>query len=145
MIDEASLQDYFRTHLGGDTEVTKVKRTFPGISRETYLVWTKERGAEGSYIFRTDSKGGPICPVPLEFEWNIMSHLHKTAVPVAEPLWFEAAPEVTEGRPVMVRRMVDGSNEIPGLYDEGADAAARRQRVAFDLRPCRKIGDSAYA
>lgn len=32
----------------------------------------------------------------------------------------------------MVRVMVDGSNEIPGLYDEGAEASARRQRVACD-------------
>ncbi|GLR65690.1 hypothetical protein GCM10010909_03680 [Acidocella aquatica] len=132
MINEASLQSYFQKHLGIDTQVVKVKQTFPGISRQTYLVWTKEGNAEGSYIFRTDSKGGPICPVPLEYEWKIMSRLFKTVVPVAEPLWFEQAPEVTGGRPVMVRRMVDGSNEIPGLYDEGAAAAARRQRVAFD-------------
>jgi len=132
MITQDSLQDYFGEHLGGDATVTRVKRTFPGMSRETYLIWTQEGAAEGSYIFRTDSVGGPICPVPLEFEWNIIWHLHNTAVPVAEPLWFESAPEVTAGRPVMVRRMVDGSNEIPGLYDAGEEAAARRQRVALN-------------
>jgi aminoglycoside phosphotransferase (APT) family kinase protein len=70
--------------------------------------------------------------VALEFEWKIMAAVYKTGVPVAEPLWFDAAAEVSDGRPVMVRRMVEGSNEIPGLYDEGAAAAARRQRVAFD-------------
>jgi aminoglycoside phosphotransferase (APT) family kinase protein len=32
----------------------------------------------------------------------------------------------------MVRRMADGSNEIPGLYDEGVAAAARRQRIALE-------------
>jgi len=132
MIGQDTLQSYFRARLGNAVEVTKVKRTFPGISRETYLVWTREGEAEGSYIFRTDSKGGPICPVPLEFEWNIMSHLYKTPVPIAEPLWFDLAPEVTQGRPVMVRRMADGSNDIPGLYDEGAAAAARRQRIALE-------------
>lgn len=132
MIDDNALQQYFAARLGAGTRVTRSKRTFPGISRETYLVWTDEQGAEGSYIFRTDSVGGPICPVPLEFEYQIMAHLFKTAVPVAEPLWFDAAPEVTQGRPVMVRRMADGSNDIPGLYDAGPAAAARRQKVAYD-------------
>ncbi len=132
MIADAAFQEYFAARLGSETTVKRVKRTFPGISRETYMVWTDERGSEGGYIFRTDSVGGPICPVPLEFEWNVMAHLHKTAVPVAEPLWFDAAPEITQGRPVMVRRMVDGSNDLPGLYDAGPDAAARRQRVAYE-------------
>ena len=132
MIDEAAIGAYFAERLGGGAEVTRIKRTFPGISRETYLVWTREGSAEGGYIFRTDSVGGPICPVPLEFEWKVMKHLYPTAVPVAEPLWFDAAPEVTQGRPVMVRRLVDGSNDLPGLYDEGDEAAARRQRVALD-------------
>jgi aminoglycoside phosphotransferase (APT) family kinase protein len=128
MIDEQSLQDYFRPCLGNALTVKNVKRTFPGISRETFLVWT----SEGDFIFRTDALGGPICPVPLEYEYNIIKHLWPTKVPVAEPLWFDAAPDVSDGRPVMVRRMVDGSNDIPGLYDEGTEAAARRQRVAFE-------------
>ncbi|MFA5630547.1 MAG: phosphotransferase family protein [Porticoccaceae bacterium] len=133
MITQETLQQYFSERLGTATEVTRFKRTFPGISRETFLVWTREAGgAEGGYIFRADSPGGPVCPVPLEFEWKVMSLVHKTSVPVPEPLWFDAAPEITEGRPVMVRVMVEGSNEIPGLYDEGAEAAARRQRVACD-------------
>lgn len=132
MIDRETLQGYFAERLGSGVKVTRVKRTFPGISRETFLVWTEEGGAEGGYIFRTDAFGGPICPVPLDYEYRIMKALYGTAVPVAEPLWFDAAPPVTEGRPVMVRRMVDGSNDIPGLYDPGEAAAARRQRVAFD-------------
>ncbi|MCG2840938.1 phosphotransferase family protein [Sandaracinobacter sp. RS1-74] len=132
MIDTASLNSYFRQHMGGDVRVIRYKRTFPGISRETFLVWTEESGAEGGYVFRTDALGGPICPVPLEYEYRIIKGLHATVVPVAEPLWFEAAPAITDGRPVMVRRMVDGSNDLPGLYDEGAEAAARRQRIAFE-------------
>ncbi|MBB35072.1 MAG: hypothetical protein CME88_08095 [Hirschia sp.] len=132
MIDEKSLQDYFASHMGGDVSVTRFKRTFPGISRETFLVWTEENGSEGGYIFRTDALGGPICPVPLEYEYKIIKGLSTTNVPVAEPLWFEQAPDITDGRPVMVRRMVDGSNDIPGLYDEGKEAAARRQRVALE-------------
>jgi aminoglycoside phosphotransferase (APT) family kinase protein len=132
MIDQPSLQAYFADRLGSDARVVRFKRTFPGISRETFMVWTQEGNAEGAYIFRTDALGGPICPVPLEYEWKIIKGLYGTAVPVAEPLWFDAAPDLTEGRPVMVRRMVDGSNEIAGLYDPGEEAAARRQRVAFD-------------
>lgn len=132
MIDLDSLQAYFAARLGSDVQVTRFKRTFPGISRETFLVWTDEGGAEGGYVFRTDALGGPICPVPLEYEYRIIAGLWPTAVPVAEPLWFDGACDLVEGRPAMVRRMVDGSNDIPGLYDEGADAAARRQRVALE-------------
>jgi len=132
MIDLETLGQYFAEKMGGDVRVTRFKRTFPGISRETFLVWTEEKGGEGGYVFRTDALGGPICPVPLEYEYRIIKGLYPTAVPVAEPLWFDAAPGLTDGRPVMVRRMVDGSNDLPGLYDEGAEAAARRQRVALD-------------
>lgn len=132
MIDQQSLQDYFAARMGGGVAVKRFKRTFPGISRETFLVWTEEQGAEAGYVFRTDALGGPICPVPLEYEYRIIKGLSATNVPVAEPLWFDAAPEITDGRPVMVRRMVDGSNDIPGLYDEGPDAAARRQRIALE-------------
>ncbi len=132
MIDQQSLTDYFSARMGSDVRVSRFKRTFPGISRETFLVWTEEAAGEGGYVFRTDALGGPICPVPLEYEYRIIEGLYPTAVPVAEPLWFDAAPEITEGRPVMVRRMVDGSNDLPGLYDVGDAAAARRQRVALD-------------
>lgn len=132
MIDQQGLTAYFADRLGSQVEVTRFKRTFPGISRETYLVWTKEGGAEGGYVFRTDAPGGPICPEPLEFEYKVMKGLFGTAVPVAEPLWYDHAPAITDGRPVMVRALADGSNAIPGLYDEGADAEARRQRIAFE-------------
>lgn len=132
MIDLQTLQDYFAARFGNGVTVTKFKRTFPGISRETFLVWTDENGVEGGYVFRTDALGGPICPVPLEYEYKIIAGLWPTNVPVAEPLWFDAAPDITDGRPVMVRRMVDGSNDIPGLYDEGADAGVRRQKIALE-------------
>ena len=133
MIESEQLQSYFSARLGSSIEVTRCTRTFPGISRDTYLVWTIEQsGTERGFVFRTDSPGGPICPVPLEFEWQVISHLHKTAVPVAEPLWFEAQAEITGGRPLMVRKLVEGSNEIPGLYDAGTEAAMRRQRVACE-------------
>jgi aminoglycoside phosphotransferase (APT) family kinase protein len=129
VIDEARLQDYFAGRMGSGITVRRVKRTFPGISRETFLVWTEEGGQEGGYVFRTDAPGGPM---PLAYEYRVMKTLHGTTVPVAEPLWFDEAPEVSGGRPVMVRRMVDGSNDIPGLFDAGEDVAARRRRIAFD-------------
>jgi aminoglycoside phosphotransferase (APT) family kinase protein len=132
MIEQPALQDYLASHLGSAVTVKRVVRTFPGISRETFLVWIDHGGVEDSLVFRTDAVGGPICPVPLAYEHRIIQHLWPTVVPVAEPLWFDPAPEITQGRPVMVRRMVDGSNDLPGLYDEGAVAADRRQRVAFE-------------
>jgi aminoglycoside phosphotransferase (APT) family kinase protein len=131
MITHNSLESYLENRLNESLSVSRFKRTFPGISRETYLVWTHTTaGAERNFIFRTDSKGGPVCPVPLEFEWQVMSHLYHTDVPVAEPLWFDPSPEVTAGSPLMVRVMVEGSNEIPGLYDTGRESENLRQRVA---------------
>lgn len=132
MIDQNTLTDYFSAHMGSDVRVTRFKRTFPGISRETFLVWTNESGNEGGYVFRTDALGGPICPVPLEYEYRIIRGLFPTTVPVAEPIWFDPNPAITQNRPVMVRRMVDGSNDLPGLYDPGPQAAERRQRIALE-------------
>jgi len=132
MIEKQQLQEYLAERLGNNLKVDRFVRTFPGISRETFLVWTDENGAKGGYVFRTDALGGPICPVPLEYEYKIMRALFPTDVPVAEPLWFDPSPDITGGSPVMVRRLTEGSNDLPGLYEDGEEAAARRQRVALE-------------
>ena len=37
-----------------------------------------------------------------------MAALHKAGIPVARPLWYDAAPELSQGRPLFVRDLVDG-------------------------------------
>lgn len=133
LLDEKALAAYLSEKLGEDTRISRMKRTFPGLSRETWLVWTgTDPASESGYVVRIDPPGGPICPVPMKFEYDVYKTLHGTSVPVAKPLWFDAAPELTSGRPLFVRELMDGSTALPGIYDEGAEADARRKRVAFE-------------
>jgi len=131
--DEESLSAYLGEKLGETTRVTRLKRTFPGLSRETWLVWTHQDGEpESGYVVRVDPPGGPICPVEMKFEYRVYEGLFHSPIPVARPLWYDEAPELTHGRPLFVRDLVDGSTALPGIYDEGAEADARRKRVAFE-------------
>ncbi|HLY57656.1 MAG TPA: phosphotransferase family protein, partial [Stellaceae bacterium] len=81
---------------------------------------------------RVDPPGGSIVPIPLEFEWQVYELLNRTEIPVAKAYWFDAAPEVSGGRPLFVRAMVDGVTYPPGLQADTAEAAERRKRVALE-------------
>jgi len=132
-LDEKTVANYLGSHLGKPIEVSRLKRTFPGLSRETWLVWTNEKpGRESGYVLRIDPPGGPICPVEMKFEYLVYKALWDSPVPVAKTFWFEEAPEFTGGRPVFVRDLVEGSTALPGIYDEGPEADQRRRRVAFE-------------
>jgi aminoglycoside phosphotransferase (APT) family kinase protein len=79
-----------------------------------------------------DAPGGPFVPVPLEFEWKVYERLQRTAVPVAQPLWFDASPEVSDGRALFVRELVEGSTLLTGLTEATPSAARRRRAVALE-------------
>jgi aminoglycoside phosphotransferase (APT) family kinase protein len=83
-------------------------------------------------VVRADTPGGPFPPVSLEYEYQVYVHVARTAVPVPKPLWFDAAPEPTDGRPLFVREMVEGHTLLAGLNDDTPAAAQRRKRVAFE-------------
>ena len=124
--DHARLGEYLGRQFGSPVTVRKTRQTFPGISRETWLVDAEIGGAAQGLVVRIDPPEGGSCPASLHTEWEVYRRLWGSAVPVAEPLWFDAAADFTDGRPLMVRRLVEGSAAIPGLNEAGAqgDAAA---------------------
>lgn len=135
-MDAKRLETYLSSRLQEPVRVTALSQAFPGLSRETWLV-RLERGRTGSavqqgLVVRADTPGGPFPPVPLHFEYLVYEHLSRTPIPVPKPLWFDAAPELTEGRALFVREMVEGNTLLPGLGDDTPAAATRRKRVALE-------------
>ncbi len=136
-LDESAVASYLGKNLGENITVKKLKRTFPGLSRETWLVWTSngqgdETGSESGYVLRIDPPGGPICPVEMKFEYQVYKALSESPIPVARPLWYDDSSELSGGRPLFVRELIEGSTALPGIYDEGVEADARRRRIAFE-------------
>lgn len=127
-MERERLQSYLRERMG-DVTVDRVVRSFPGLSRETWLVWFVD--GDG-VVVRAEPPGGGVVPTPFEFEWKVYETLSRTPIPVAEPLWFDSDPGLTDGRPLFVRRLVEGSTYLPGLQDDTVEAAARRERVAHE-------------
>lgn len=136
-MDRTRLEAYLARRLAEQVAITSLAQSFPGLSRETWLVGLR-RGAPGreradGVVVRVDAPGGPVVPVPLETEWRVYERLAaRTAVPVPPPLWFDRAPEPTDGRPLFVRGLVEGSTLLPGLTDDTPEAARRRRAVAFE-------------
>jgi aminoglycoside phosphotransferase (APT) family kinase protein len=129
------LEAYLTARLGEPVRVASLTQAFPGLSRETWLVTLRGSDGETSnrgFVIRVDAPGGPFVPVPLSYEWQVYERLARTDVPVPKPLWFDASPEVSDGRSLFVRELVDGSTLLPGLHDPTPEAARRRQRVAFE-------------
>lgn len=135
-MDRHELEGYLADRLGEAVRITGLSQAFPGLSRETWLV-RLERGRaatlrEEGLVVRADSPGGAFCPVPLSVEYEVYRRVSRTNVPVARPLWFDASPEVTRGRPLFAREMVEGTTLLPGLADDTEEAAQRRKRVALE-------------
>jgi aminoglycoside phosphotransferase (APT) family kinase protein len=137
------LESYLTGRLGEPVRIADLTQAFPGLSRETWFVTLDygggqqaqsqpQRMQQRSLVVRADPPGGPFPPVPLEYEYKVYEHVARTAVPVPKPLWFDAAADPADGRPLFVREMVDGSTLLPGLDDPTPAAAQRRKRVAFE-------------
>lgn len=135
-MDSGRLGAYLAERLGEPVRIEQLSQTFPGLSRETWIV----RGQRGrapatvplALVVRCDTPGGPFPPIPLEFEYRVYARLAATPIPVAKVLWFDGAAEPAEGRALMVRELVEGQTLLVGLNDPTPDAAARRQRVACE-------------
>jgi aminoglycoside phosphotransferase (APT) family kinase protein len=128
-MQSAVLESYLRERMG-DVRIDRIVRSFPGFSRETWLVWFSGGDGTDGVVVRADPPGGSITPTPLEREWRLYETLCRTEIPVADALWYDSDPAPTEGRPLFVRKLVDGSTYLPGLHDQTAEAALRRRRVA---------------
>lgn len=135
-MDQQSLSAYLSRKFGEPISVMSLKQAFPGVSRETWLVETM-RGKEGAakrddFVVRIDPPGGSIVPVPLSFEWEVFERLNRTAIPVAKAYFFDGNPDVSEGRPLFVRALVEGVTYPPGLQADTPAGAERRKRVVLE-------------
>lgn len=110
--------------------VESARRAFPGHSRESWLLATTE---QGGLVLRVDHPGGALVPIPLSTEYAVYEKLWGTAVPVAQPLFYAEGTEFADGRPHMVRRLVEGSAGVPGLTGAAGDDPRVRRAVCFEL------------
>ncbi len=124
------LQAYLSARLGGQVEIRSLHRSFPGHSRETWIVDTV---AHGGLVMRVDHPGGPLVPIPMHVEYEVYRRLWPTAIPVAEPLWYAEGEAFADGRAHMVRRLVDGSPTVPDLAEPGPIGNLRRRAVCFEM------------
>jgi aminoglycoside phosphotransferase (APT) family kinase protein len=131
-IGAPAIESYFSERLGGPVRVDSLKRVFPGVSRETWLIRARCGSVSEGFVLRLDPPWGPCAPTSLEYEYRVYERLWETSVPVAEALWFAEGEDFADGRPHMVRRMVEGSSTITGLTDDTPEAADLRRRVVFD-------------
>lgn len=123
-MDVAAIERYlrFRVPEAQDLRVVGLQRVFPGISRETWLTdvhWEQdgERVARG-FVFRLDTPGGSIVPLPLSYEYEIYARLQGSGLPIARTFWYECDPQwLMEGREFYVREKLEGAVEIPHLGD----------------------------
>jgi aminoglycoside phosphotransferase (APT) family kinase protein len=105
-----------------------LNKTFPGVSRETYIVKAQVDGKSHGFALRVDPPWGSSVPSSLRQEYEIYRRLHGSIVPVAEALWYDEGIPFAQGRPHMVRRLVEGSSIVPGLME--ASDAGKRLRIA---------------
>jgi aminoglycoside phosphotransferase (APT) family kinase protein len=131
-VNAAGVEDYLRRRLDDPKlQVNALRQSYPGISRETWLVDVTPRGG---LVFRLDTPGGSVCPTPLEREYEVYRRLQGTSVPVPPVLWYETdEPKVAEGRDFYVRTMVDGVTEIPELFDPSPGSDQLRVDVGREL------------
>lgn len=132
-VTEQQVADYLSRRLGTPLKINKMKQSFPGMSRETLLVFTETKsGEKQDFAVRLDYPWGGSCPHPMKHEYDTYSRLWGSQVPVAEPLWYDEKIDFAEGRPHMVRRLVDGSMTVERLGEDSEAGRKLRQRVACE-------------
>jgi aminoglycoside phosphotransferase (APT) family kinase protein len=130
-MNEAQVATYLTQRLTAPVKVVEMKRSFPGMSRETWLLRTEVANEPQGFVLRIDPPEGGGCPGDLRQEYEVYRRLFRSEVPVAEPLWYDDSLDFVEGRPHMVRRMAEGRPTVDGLFD-GDDSSMLRRRVAFE-------------
>ncbi|WP_293047426.1 phosphotransferase [Mycobacterium sp.] len=121
-----------------DLKVTNVKRSWPGMSRETWFVTSTgirdRRNIEQRHVFRMDPPGGGFGLTSLGFEADVYTMLDQTDVPTQPMLWHEpAGNDWLDGREFFVRAWVDGEVNPPHLEDPDPQYDSLRERVVKEL------------
>jgi aminoglycoside phosphotransferase (APT) family kinase protein len=138
--DRARLAAYLGDRLrAAEVVVTDVKRSWPGMSRETWFVST-ELTVDGAtsprrFVFRMDPPGGGFHLTSLGFEAAVYRILEQTDVPTQPLLWHEPAGNVwvDHGREFFVRAWVDGTVEPDHVRDPDPQYDPVRERVVKEL------------
>jgi|TARA_B100001971_G_scaffold211640_1_gene239799 aminoglycoside phosphotransferase (APT) family kinase protein len=130
-LDIDTVQKYLAENLDSQIKVLSCRQTFPGMSRETWLIEAEigQKATPRGLVLRVDPPSGGGVPVPLKVEWEVYQRLYSSPVPVAKPLWFNEDIEFAEGRSHMVRDMVEGTTEVEGLHEPGPAGNALREKI----------------
>ena len=138
-MERSEAERYLRQTLPGarGLELTSLTRTYPGMSRETWLADARwfENGNEitHGFVFRMDTPGGSVVPTPLRREYDVYRLLDNSQVPVPRALWYETeAGWLTQDRDFYVRDKLEGSTGIPNLFDPLPEYDALRLTVAHE-------------
>ncbi len=145
---QAEVAAYLSSRLGSRVAIRTLKQSFPGLSRETYLVDAEVAGERRGFVVRVDPPCGGGTPMSLRHEWEVYRRLWNSPIPVAEPLWFDESIEFAQGRPHMVRDLVEGTTTIAGLTEQTAAGARLRRAVVREhvekLAEVHRLDWSAY-
>lgn len=125
------LATYLTERTGTHHQLVSAKRSFPGVSRETWLVHTIAGGSRQGYVVRLEHPWPTDTPLPLKSEFEVQRALWEAGLPVAQPLWFDRDLDFADGRAHLIRELVDGSARVPGLRETGADGERLRRGVVF--------------
>jgi aminoglycoside phosphotransferase (APT) family kinase protein len=132
-VNPERVESYLQSRLGSGARLVSLKRSAQGLSRETWFARIEDRGL----VLRCDLPGGASSvPTTLRFEYEIYRRLADTPVPVARALWFEDDPAPL-GRPLYVREMIDGDQDVAHLHDP--DPRYDELRIAVSKEHARKM------
>lgn len=87
-------------------QVTSVKPTLGGVSKDVFIVDCDERGQCEQIVIRGDRPNGPI-DTPIVAEYALLKALYRQGILVPEPLWVEEEREIL-GFPFLAMRWVPG-------------------------------------
>lgn len=139
MIEIGPLEEHLRERLPErqGLRVAKLRRTPGGMSRQTWFAdveWGSTAEPEQQRLtIRIDHDTGSVISTPIVYEYQVMSSLFGSAVPVAEPLWYED-DQRWFGLPFYVRDCVAGDASPKRLYAPGSDEfRARIGRQLIEL------------
>ncbi len=136
MVSEAAVAAYLAERLDAPVVLTSLRQTFPGRSRETWIVAVEvgEGGGEGN----PGTRGSRRSPERWRGAGAAQSRMGglPAAVGLARARGRTASVrrgiDFAEGRPHFVRVLVDGSPVIPGLHRPGPEGDTLRRATAFE-------------
>jgi aminoglycoside phosphotransferase (APT) family kinase protein len=134
-LESEPLEQHLRERLSDreNLRLTRLRRSPGGMSRETWFADVEWGPADDPrrqrLTVRTDHPHGAVMPTPLRFEHDVMRALYRTAIPVAEVLWYEHDPPWL-GRDLYVRDNVPGDASPKRMFaEEGLRAKIGRRLV----------------